>query len=98
MPSLRRPPVILNQGVEHRFTELLNLAASQPWMSESLCVDYQETFNMEPGLRRGPRKAKIKEAESICRACPVIVECSNWASSKTWSDIVVAGKYYPQSF
>lgn len=69
---------------------VLDLPARQPWIDDALCAQVDtEIFYPEKG-------GTLRPAKRICRDCPVINECLEWALDNDLYYGVFGGKSAPQ--
>jgi WhiB family transcriptional regulator, redox-sensing transcriptional regulator len=51
---------------------------SEQWRSKAACLD-ENTERFFPIGTSGPAVDQAEEAKAVCRRCPVITQCLNWA-------------------
>ena len=62
------------------------------WKIQGNCVNDWETFDIE--LDSKPSKEQTDKALSLCRACPVLRECSEYAQKHQTSGVIQGGKVW----
>lgn len=65
------------------------------WMEIGLCRGRWEEFELPYGIKQGPKTRFIERAKGMCLACPVLLECTNYANQRTWSEVIIAGQFHP---
>ncbi|WP_432040953.1 WhiB family transcriptional regulator [Streptomyces chartreusis] len=55
-----------------------DLAVNTNWRAQSACQDEDPELFFPIG-NTGPALLQIEEAKSVCRRCPVLETCGNWA-------------------
>jgi len=71
------------------------------WMELSACQDREDLF-VHPGQQTPAAHARVNTAMLICKICPVLYKCRSWAmdleiEGHDWVDVVIAGRYYPNT-
>jgi|SRR5688572_8454779 WhiB family redox-sensing transcriptional regulator len=58
-----------------------NLIFSGPlaWTDDAACTGQTRLFFAPPGERPEARAVRESSARGVCRACPVLIECRDWA-------------------
>ena len=49
------------------------------WTSDAACIGQTDLFFAPAGERPEARVVREGQARSICRSCPVLLECRDWA-------------------
>lgn len=56
------------------------LTALWDWQYEGACIDMDSSFFFHPDGERGrPRRQRDDEAKAVCRRCPVLLRCREYA-------------------
>ena len=63
------------------------------WIDHAACGGDDWTVWIEHPSRVSP--AELEQARQICRTCPVLAQCTTWASTDPNFQGVAAGRLYP---
>lgn len=75
------------------------MGRKQGWRDLAACLDTDVHVLPERSGGRTPEthRQQAQQALELCRTCPVLEECSEWASQFRWAEVVVAGRQWASS-